>query len=85
MFCAGYSRKQRDTCFGDSGGPFMRKLKRNGNGPRRWVQVGIVSAGKGCAVIGQYAYYTHIPKLVPWINFVMSTNYTRSDGDLVQI
>lgn len=85
MFCAGYTRKQRDTCFGDSGGPFMRKIKVGGVGPRRWVQVGIVSAGKGCAVEGQYAFYTHIPKLVPWINFVMASNHTPSESDLVQI
>ncbi|XP_033096956.1 limulus clotting factor C-like isoform X2 [Anneissia japonica] len=83
MFCAGFNKKAKDTCFGDSGGPLMRNVMHNGK--RRWVQVGIVSAGKGCAISGQYAYYAHIPKLLPWIGQVM-TNYKPTNGNaLIQV
>ena len=51
--CAG--RKGVDTCQGDSGGPMVR---RDGRG--RWVQVGIVSWGLGCARAGFPGVYTQI-------------------------
>ena len=82
LFCAGYTRKQRDTCFGDSGGPMMRKLPVGPGGESRWVQIGIVSAGKGCAVEGQYAFYTHVPRLMRWVDSVMRGNHTASEHDM---
>jgi secreted trypsin-like serine protease len=53
--CAG--RHGVDTCQGDSGGPMVRR-ERNG----RWVQVGIVSWGLGCARDGYFGVYTQISK-----------------------
>ncbi|XP_063966339.1 coagulation factor X-like [Lytechinus pictus] len=92
MFCAGYNRKPLDTCFGDSGGPLMRHIfhpvvGRDGiqRRQKRWVQVGIVSAGKGCAVEGQFAFYTHVPRLVNWVYSVIRSNHTHTGTEIVQL
>ncbi|MCZ4516503.1 serine protease [Streptomyces sp. ActVer] len=42
--CAGVPRGGVDTCQGDSGGPMFRK-----DDSGKWLQVGIVSWGDGCA------------------------------------
>jgi trypsin len=52
MFCAGNDEGGEDTCQGDSGGPLM---VRNATG--RFVQVGVVSFGLGCAFPTQYGVY----------------------------
>ena len=58
-FCAGDENGTRDSCKGDSGGAFVRHVRR---GPvhRQWVAVGLVSWGYGCAQPGQYGYYTRV-------------------------
>ncbi|MBB2946060.1 secreted trypsin-like serine protease [Actinoplanes lutulentus] len=53
--CAG--RHGVDTCQGDSGGPMVRR-DRGG----KWVQVGIVSWGLGCARDGYFGVYTQVSK-----------------------
>ncbi|MFC7527915.1 S1 family serine peptidase [Actinoplanes sp. GCM10030250] len=58
--CAG--KHGVDTCQGDSGGPMVR---READG--RWVQVGIVSWGLGCARDGYFGVYTQISKFRPAI------------------
>ena len=56
MMCAGNLRTGGvDTCEGDSGGPMLR-LDAAG----RWLQVGIVSWGVGCARPGYPGVYTRI-------------------------
>ena len=58
--CAG--RHGVDTCQGDSGGPMVH---RESGG--RWVQVGIVSWGLGCARDGYFGVYTQISTFRPAI------------------
>ncbi|WP_424184157.1 S1 family peptidase [Actinokineospora sp. G85] len=56
--CAGYPQGGTDTCQGDSGGPMVR---RDANGV--WVQVGIVSYGRGCARPGYPGVYAQVSAL----------------------
>ncbi|MFF4254589.1 S1 family peptidase [Streptomyces sp. NPDC001663] len=53
--CAGYPQGGVDTCQGDSGGPMFRKDDAD-----RWIQVGIVSWGDGCARPGVPGIYTQV-------------------------
>lgn len=51
--CAG--AEGLDSCQGDSGGPLFAV-----EGPGRWVQLGVVSSGEGCALFGFPGLYTEI-------------------------
>ncbi|KAK3730729.1 hypothetical protein QZH41_005007 [Actinostola sp. cb2023] len=42
------------------------------NGRRRWVTVGLVSWGEGCALKGKYGYYTRLQPFVYWIRHKMN-------------
>ena len=61
--CAGYDQGGVDSCQGDSGGPL---IVRHGNS-NRYVQVGIVSWGRGCARPGIPGIYTRVSKYIGWI------------------
>jgi len=63
MFCAGYAEGKKDSCQGDSGGPFFYKCKSNG----RYMQLGIVSFGNGCAKAGFAGVYASIMSLFDFI------------------
>ncbi|WP_035305503.1 S1 family peptidase [Actinokineospora inagensis] len=56
--CAGYQQGGTDTCQGDSGGPMINK-----DSAGRWVQVGIVSYGQGCARAGYPGVYGQVSAL----------------------
>ncbi|WP_051114812.1 S1 family peptidase [Actinokineospora enzanensis] len=56
--CAGYKQGGTDTCQGDSGGPMFRRDNAN-----NWVQVGIVSYGKGCARANYPGVYAQVSAL----------------------
>ncbi|XP_064485009.1 coagulation factor IX-like [Ornithodoros turicata] len=65
MFCAGYDDQATvmDTCEGDSGGPFVVKVRDT------WLLAGIVSwSDKGkCGIPGSYGYYVKVNRYNDWI------------------
>ncbi|NWI15438.1 FA9 factor, partial [Crypturellus soui] len=61
MFCAGYSAGGRDTCEGDSGGPFATEFEGT------WFLTGVTSWGEECAKPGKYGIYTKVSKYIKWI------------------
>lgn len=71
-FCAGDGKGGNDTCHGDSGGAFVREVKRRDN--FRWVASGLVSWGVGCAQKDQYGYYTRVYPFIDWIKETMRDN-----------
>ncbi|XP_068193663.1 zgc:100868 isoform X2 [Antennarius striatus] len=84
MICAGLRAGGKDSCQGDSGGPMVSK--QNG----RWIQEGVVSFGRGCALPEFPGVYARVSQYQDWINSHINTNqpgfltFTSSgtDGDL---
>ncbi|XP_036004645.1 transmembrane protease serine 9 isoform X1 [Fundulus heteroclitus] len=68
MICAGLLEGGKDSCQGDSGGPMVSK--QGG----RWIQAGIVSFGRGCALPDYPGVYTRVSQYESWINGVINTN-----------
>ena len=67
MICAGYETGGIDACSGDSGGPlFIWDVEL-----AQWTQIGIVSAGAGCAEPGYYGLYTNVVDFAGWISAVV--------------
>jgi hypothetical protein len=52
------------SCYGDSGGPLVAPLDAERT---RWVQVGVVSWGGGCARVGNPTVYTEVWAFVEWL------------------
>lgn len=63
MLCAGYPQGGKDSCQGDSGGP----LVIYDNSAKKWVQVGIVSFGVGCAQPDFPGVYARLSRYASWI------------------
>ncbi|MCX6050749.1 MAG: serine protease [Chloroflexi bacterium] len=61
--CAGYKEGGIDACTGDSGGPLIAWDAST----KSWVQIGIVSWGKGCAEQGLFGVYTRVDSFANWI------------------
>ncbi|MCF2910451.1 trypsin-like serine protease [Pseudoalteromonas sp. DL2-H2.2] len=62
MLCAGFDEGGKDSCQGDSGGPLI--VNRN----NRWIQVGVVSWGFGCASPNRPGVYADVAFLNTWAN-----------------
>jgi uncharacterized repeat protein (TIGR01451 family) len=62
MICAGLPEGGKDSCQGDSGGPMAAQTVDG-----RWVQIGIVSWGEGCAEPGLPGVYSDVAALMPWV------------------
>lgn len=66
--CVGFVNEDcgGDTCYGDSGGPIVMRER----GGERFVQVGIVSGGIGCARRGLPGIYTRVGAYYDWVEEV---------------
>ncbi|XP_045898661.1 serine protease 27-like [Micropterus dolomieu] len=62
MICAGVTQGGKGICDGDSGGPLVTK---NGS---VWVQAGVVSFGRGCALPNVPGVYTRVSQYQSWID-----------------
>lgn len=60
--CAGYKEGGIGSCKGDSGGALLVR-----GGPTEFIQVGIVSFGKGCARPNYPTVYTRVSSFYDWI------------------
>jgi secreted trypsin-like serine protease len=60
--CAGDKAGGRDSCSGDSGGPLVVHEPDGG-----YVQLGIVSWGRGCGLANFYGVYTRVSAFDEWI------------------
>jgi secreted trypsin-like serine protease len=64
QFCAGLKKGGKDSCQGDSGGPVVAADPTNKRG---FVQVGIVSWGRGCARAKLFGIYTRTDTFHSWV------------------
>ncbi len=62
MVCAGTSSGDKDSCYGDSGGPLF--VKRD----NEYVQAGIVSFGEACGLAGVPGVYARVSSYYDWIS-----------------
>uniref|UniRef100_A0A3B4Z8V7 Complement component 1, s subcomponent n=1 Tax=Stegastes partitus TaxID=144197 RepID=A0A3B4Z8V7_9TELE len=69
MFCAGAHGK--DSCYGDSGGPFVLPMLSSDGGP--YVLAGVVSWGAPCRGGHNKGYYTKVENYVEWIKQTIRT------------
>jgi len=75
MICAGYQEGGQDACSGDSGGPLVvPNIHRTDDSDPEWVEVGIVSWGKGCAREDAYGVYTRTSSFFDWIQTQIAQN-----------
>lgn len=68
MFCAGEPAGGKDSCQGDSGGFIGAPL-----GDGKFVQLGVVSWGIGCARPDLFGVYTRVSKYEGWIREMMQS------------
>ena len=73
MFCAGDGLGRKDTCKGDSGGPFAMRLPTDADETElKYKVIGLVSWAPGnCGTRGFYGYYTRVTHYINWIKKTM--------------
>lgn len=78
VICAGILEGGRSDCQGDSGGPLMLPKFEKG-GKFAYFQIGIVSAGIGCALKNTPSIETRVTHFADWIK--KTINKVNSDED----
>lgn len=78
MICAGYQAGGKDACSGDSGGPLVIREDEEDE-TSEWIQVGIISWGKGCAQADAYGVYTHVARFQSWVDVQIAFNTFASN------
>ena len=78
QFCAGQESGGKDSCSGDSGGPFSIQDSRSG----KHFLTGVVSFGVGCGRSQYPGVYTRVDKYLPWINNQLEV--AQSSGQVIQ-
>eukprot|EP00794_Sanderia_malayensis_P016096 gene16096-17717_t len=69
MFCAGDGLGEKDSCRGDSGGPFAVNQPDDEKETKFSFKVmGIVSHGLDCGTVNEYGYYTRVTNYLDWID-----------------
>ncbi|XP_013202510.1 serine protease 38 [Microtus ochrogaster] len=63
MLCAGDIANVKNVCEGDSGGPLVCKLNQT------WLQIGIVSWGRGCSHPLYPGVYANVSYFLNWIRY----------------
>ncbi|MBX3229840.1 MAG: serine protease [Labilithrix sp.] len=61
MICAAFTTGGKDACQGDSGGPLFQKIDD------KYVQIGVVSWGIGCARARAPGVYSRVGNYLSWI------------------
>ncbi|XP_057568836.1 haptoglobin-like [Hippopotamus amphibius kiboko] len=68
-FCAGLTKYQEDTCYGDAGSAFAVHDKADDT----WYAAGILSFDKSCAV-AQYGVYVKVLSILDWVQKTIADN-----------
>ncbi|KAB1274190.1 Haptoglobin [Camelus dromedarius] len=68
-FCAGLSKYQEDTCYGDAGSAFAVHDEAEDT----WYAAGILSFDKSCAV-AEYSVYVKVPSILDWVQTTIAHN-----------
>ena len=77
MLCAGRTDGGKDSCQGDSGGPLV--VTSGFGEDRKFVQVGVVSWGRGCALPKFFGVYTRVSSYRDWISKTIKRAADRSN------
>ena len=68
--CAGYEEGMQDGCASDSGGGLVVIDEQ-----KKWMLVGVMSAGFGCGREKLPGIYTRVEKFMPWIKRTIEQHY----------